>query len=75
MWWENDDISIYRYLTGTGKKFNLRMRMRCNDRLRKTSASFQKKGCFEKDLEYELGEPDDEVEEFEGDFDFSWTLK
>ena len=26
-WWENDDISIYRYRTGTGNKFNLIMRM------------------------------------------------
>ena len=26
-WWENDDISIYRYRTGIGIKFNLIMRM------------------------------------------------
>ena len=26
-WWENDDISIYRYRTGTGNKLNLIMRM------------------------------------------------
>ena len=26
-WWENNDISIYRYRTGTGNKFNLIMRM------------------------------------------------
>ena len=26
-WWESDDISIYRYRTGTGNKFNLIMRM------------------------------------------------
>jgi len=26
-WWENDDISIYRYRTGPGNKFNLIMRM------------------------------------------------
>ena len=26
-WWINDDISIYRYRTGTGNKFNLIMRM------------------------------------------------
>ena len=26
-WWEKDDISIYRYRTGTGNKFNLIMRM------------------------------------------------
>ena len=26
-WWENDDISIYQYRTGTGNKFNLIMRM------------------------------------------------
>ena len=26
-WWENDDISSYRYRTGTGNKLNLIMRM------------------------------------------------
>ena len=26
-WWENDDISIYRYRIATGNKFNLIMRM------------------------------------------------
>ena len=26
-WWENDDISIYRYRTGTGNKLNLIMHM------------------------------------------------
>ena len=26
-WRENDDISIYRYRTGTGNKFNLIIRM------------------------------------------------
>ena len=30
-WWENDDISIYRYRTGTGNKFNLIMRVTRNE--------------------------------------------
>ena len=32
-WCENDDISIYRYRTGTGNKFNLIMRMTVLSRL------------------------------------------